>query len=260
MQSHVRAHAEACWLFSCMAPLGWLERMTQYKIKAQKQESVLTGLLTYPVLQAADILLYDPDEVPVGEDQKQHIELARDLAVRFNFLFGDTFKVPEPVIPKIGARIMGLDDPARQDVEKRARRRPRDAASPTATTRSTRPSSGRSPTPAARSCGATRRKRPGSTTCFRSTRRSPAAASRTRWPTSPTPAATATSRRVAEVTIAAIAPIRQRYFELMEEPAELDRLIGRGAAKARALAEPKVVEMKEKMGYLVPGELRYPAS
>ena len=112
VQSHVRAHAEGSWLLSCVTPLGWLERMTQYKAKAQKQESVLTGLLTYPVLQAADILLYDAHEVPVGEDQKQHIELARDVAQRFNHLFGDTFVVPEPVIPPHGARIMGLDDPS----------------------------------------------------------------------------------------------------------------------------------------------------
>ena len=84
MQSHVRAHAEACWLLTCVTPLGWLERMTQYKDKSSKQETIQTGLLTYPVLQAADILLYDADEVPVGEDQKQHVELARDIAQRFN--------------------------------------------------------------------------------------------------------------------------------------------------------------------------------
>ena len=78
VQSHVRAHAEACWLLTCVTPIGWLERMTQFKDKSARQETIQAGLMTYPVLQAADILLYDPDEVPVGEDQKQHVELARD--------------------------------------------------------------------------------------------------------------------------------------------------------------------------------------
>src|SRR5688500_12316724 len=99
IQSHVSAHAECCWLLNCVTPIGWLEKMTQYKDKSSKQDSVLTGLLDYPVLQAADILLYDAHEVPVGEDQKQHIELARNIAGRFNHLYGETFVLPEPVIP-----------------------------------------------------------------------------------------------------------------------------------------------------------------
>ena len=99
-----------------MTPLGWLERMTQYKDKAGRTDSserISTGLLAYPVLMACDILLYSADEVPVGEDQKQHVELSRDIAQRFNHLFGETFVVPEPVIPEVGARIMGFDDPTR---------------------------------------------------------------------------------------------------------------------------------------------------
>ena len=111
VQGHVRAHAEGCWILNCVTPIGWLERMTQYKMKAQKQESVLTGLLDYPVLQAADILLYDTDEVPVGEDQKQHIELTRDIAQRFNTLYGETFVIPKPVIRESGARITALNEP-----------------------------------------------------------------------------------------------------------------------------------------------------
>jgi len=113
IQSHVSAHAEGCWLLNCITPLGWLQRMTQYKDKATRQESVLTGLLDYPVLMAGDIIFYDADEVPVGEDQKQHVELARDIAQRFNALYEvDYFVVPQPVIGRTGARIMGLDDPA----------------------------------------------------------------------------------------------------------------------------------------------------
>jgi tryptophanyl-tRNA synthetase len=111
-QSHVGAHAEAGWLLNCVTPLGWLQRMTQYKDRTARQESVSTGLLDYPVLMAADILLYDTDEVPVGEDQRQHVELARDIAERFNRLYGDLFVLPAAAIAEAAARVMGLDDPA----------------------------------------------------------------------------------------------------------------------------------------------------
>lgn len=111
IQSSVPEHAILSWTLTCTTPLGWLERMTQYKMKAGRQESVGAGLLMYPVLQAADILLYDADKVPVGEDQKQHIELTRDIAERFNNLFGEVFKVPETMLPPTGARVMGLDEP-----------------------------------------------------------------------------------------------------------------------------------------------------
>jgi len=111
VQSHVAAHSELTWLLNCVTPLGWLERMTQYKDKSAKQDSIGTGLIDYPVLMAADIILYDTHFVPVGEDQKQHIELTRDIAQRFNHLYGDTFVIPEAIIPKAGARIMGLDEP-----------------------------------------------------------------------------------------------------------------------------------------------------
>jgi tryptophanyl-tRNA synthetase len=112
VQSHIREHTELAWLLNCVTPIGWLERMTQFKDKSAKErEKVSAGLFTYPVLMAADILLYQTHEVPVGDDQKQHVELARDIAQRFNHRFGDAFVVPEPVIRKVGARVMGLDDP-----------------------------------------------------------------------------------------------------------------------------------------------------
>src|SRR5215813_4035779 len=113
VQSHVPAHAELAWILTCMAPLGWLNRMTQFKDKAakQNQESISAGLLNYPSLMAADILLYQANAVPVGDDQRQHLEFTRDLAQRFNHLYGETFVVPEAMIPKEGARIMGFDDP-----------------------------------------------------------------------------------------------------------------------------------------------------
>ncbi len=111
VQSTVPAHAELAWLLTCVTPMGWLERMTQFKAKAAAQESVGDGIFQYPVLMAADILLYQAAIVPVGEDQMQHLELTRDIAQRFNSLYGDTFVMPVTKLPDVGARIMGLDDP-----------------------------------------------------------------------------------------------------------------------------------------------------
>jgi tryptophanyl-tRNA synthetase len=114
VQSAVPSHAELAWMLTCVTPVGWLERMTQYKAKSAKQESVSDGLLQYPVLMAADILLYQAGIVPVGEDQAQHLELTRDVAQRFNSLYGETFVVPGTSLPAVGARIMGLDDPTQK--------------------------------------------------------------------------------------------------------------------------------------------------
>jgi tryptophanyl-tRNA synthetase len=110
----VPGHAELSWLLTCVTPVGWLERMTQYKDKSAKQESVGAGLLCYPVLMAADILLYQANCVPVGDDQSQHLELTRDIAQRFNAAYGDTFVMPETRLPTVGARIMGLDEPEKK--------------------------------------------------------------------------------------------------------------------------------------------------
>jgi tryptophanyl-tRNA synthetase len=111
VQSAVPAHAELAWMLTCITPVGWLERMTQYKAKAAAQQTTSDGLLQYPVLMAADILLYQAAIVPVGEDQAQHLELTRDVAQRFNSLYGETFVMPQTNMPAVGARIMGLDDP-----------------------------------------------------------------------------------------------------------------------------------------------------
>lgn len=112
VQSHVSAHAELSWLLNCYTYMGELSRMTQYKDKAAKHaDNLNAGLFDYPVLMAADILLYQTDLVPIGEDQKQHLELSRDIALRFNNAYSPTFKVPEPYIPKVGARIMSLQNP-----------------------------------------------------------------------------------------------------------------------------------------------------
>jgi tryptophanyl-tRNA synthetase len=113
-QSTVPQHAELAWMLTCVTPVGWLERMTQYKAKSQEQETVGDGLLQYPVLMAADILIYQAAIVPVGDDQSQHLELTRDIAQRFNSLYGETFVMPATSLPSVGARVMGLDEPTKK--------------------------------------------------------------------------------------------------------------------------------------------------
>ena len=116
LQSDVPEHAQLGWIMTCMSYMGELSRMTQFKEKTQhaKNESINTGLFVYPPLMAADILLYDADYVPVGDDQKQHVELTRDLALRFNNRYSETFKLPEPLVAKVGARVMSLSDPTKK--------------------------------------------------------------------------------------------------------------------------------------------------
>ena len=115
VQSHISAHTELAWILNCLTPVGWMQRMTQFKEKSQKQrQHVSVGLFDYPALMASDILLYETDLVPVGEDQKQHLEFTREIAQRFNAMYAPTFKLPEPSIYSVGARIMGLDDPTKK--------------------------------------------------------------------------------------------------------------------------------------------------
>ncbi len=254
IQSHVTAHAEASWLLNCVTPLGWLQRMTQYKDKAAKQESVLTGLLDYPVLMAGDIILYDAHEVPVGDDQKQHVELARDIAQRFNHLYEEQFFViPEPVIPKVGARIMGLDDPMVKMSKSLADKRGHAillADEPKEIMRSfkrAKTDSGNeihfSDSPEKAGVNnllsiyktVTDKSKADVEADFKNAR-----------------GYGDLKKGVAEVVIDAIIPLRQRYEALMKDPAELDRLLARGAEQAEAVAKPKVDQMKEMMGLVLP--------
>jgi len=250
VQSHVRAHAEACWLLNCVTPLGWLERMTQFKDKAKNQERVGAGLLTYPVLQAADILLYDPDEVPVGEDQKQHVELARDIAQRFNSMFGETFKLPQPVIPKTAARVMGLDDPTVKMSKSSA-----------ALGHAVRLTDGadqilkafkRAVTDSGREIEFSKDPQRAGVNNLLGIYRAITGKSEKE-----VIADFADARGygdlkqgVAEVVIDTLAPIRRRYLELIEDPDELERLLAEGAGRAGNRAEAKVLEMKRRMGFL----------
>ncbi len=253
VQSHVRAHAECAWVFSCVTPLGWLERMTQYKTKAQKQESVMTGLLTYPVLMAADILLYDADEVPVGEDQKQHIELTRDLAQRFNYLYGETFVIPEPVIRESGARIMGLNDPtskmSKSDTTRGHAIRIIDEPDEIrwAIKRAVTDSYNEirfSDDPDRAGVNnllqiyelLTGKSRPEIEAHFAGKGYG------------------ALKSELAEVVIESLRPIRERYYQLMNDPAELDRILAIGAEQARAVAEPKMTLILERVGFVLPND------
>ncbi|WP_322489153.1 tryptophan--tRNA ligase [Chloroflexus sp.] len=255
VQSHVRAHAECSWVFSCVTPLGWLERMTQYKTKAQKQESVMTGLLTYPVLMAADILLYDADEVPVGEDQKQHIELTRDLAQRFNHLYGETFVIPKPVIRESGARIMGLNDPsAKMSKSDNTRGHAiRIVDDPDeirwAIKRAVTDSYNEirfSDDPERAGVNnllqiyelLTGKSRPEIEAHFAGKGYG------------------ALKKEVAEVVVESLRPIRERYYQLMNDPAELDRILAIGAEQARAVAEPKMTLILERVGFVLPNDRR----
>lgn len=252
VQSQVRAHAEAGWLLTCITPLGWLEKMTQYKDKSEKLESVPTGLLTYPTLMAADILLYHPDEVPTGEDQKQHIELTRNLAERFNYLFGETFKLPGTRIPEVGARIMGLDDPLKKMSKSRAAEVQGHAIMLTDDADTIMRAFKRATTDSGREIRFSEDPEKAGVNNLLSiylviTGKSKEQCERD----------FETARgygdlkvKVAEVVIAELAPIRQRFLALMNDPAELDRLLKIGAEQASSIAEKTLATMKERMGII----------
>ncbi|HRQ13689.1 MAG TPA: tryptophan--tRNA ligase [Promineifilum sp.] len=254
IQSHVAAHAEGCWLLNCITPLGWLQRMTQFKDKSAKQESVLTGLLDYPVLMAGDIIFYDADEVPVGEDQKQHVELARDIAQRFNALYNlDFFVVPQPVIPKVGARVMGLDDPTVKMSKSLADRRGH-AIRLLDEPKEVMYAFKRAVTDSGREIRFSDDPEKAGVNNLLGIYQAVTGKDRVA-----VEADFANARGygdlkvgVAEVVIEALQPIQARYRELMDDAAELDRLLAYGADQARAVSQPKVDEMKRIMGLVVP--------
>ena len=252
VQSHVSSHAESCWLLNCVTPIGWLERMTQFKDKSKGHERVSTGLLDYPVLMAGDILLYDAQEVPVGEDQKQHVELARDIAERFNRIYGETFVIPEPVIPEIGGRVMGLNDPNVKMSKSYSHIR-----------------------------GHAIRMLDDPKEIERSFMRAVTDSSNEiRFSDDPDKAGVNNllgiykvitgkpeesverdfydargygdlKKAVAEVVIEELSPIREKYHQLINDVEELDRLLSIGAEQARAISDQKLRLMKEKMGLIV---------
>jgi tryptophanyl-tRNA synthetase len=245
VQSAVPAHAELAWMLTCVTPVGWLERMTQYKAKSAKQESVGDGLLQYPVLMAADILLYQAGIVPVGEDQAQHLELTRDIAQRFNSLYTDTFVVPGTSLPTVGARIMGLDDPT-QKMSKSAEGANHAVAllDPPAKIRKTimRATTDSNPAVDFDTAG------PGVLNLL-------AIYQAFSGVTDDQMKARFTGMRngdlkkeVAEMTIAYLEPFQQRYREIVADPAWLGGVLRAGAERVAPIANGTVQLVKERMG------------
>ena len=248
VQSHVRAHTELTWILNCVATMGELRRMTQFKDKGRGQESVSVGLFDYPVLMASDILLYDTDRVPVGDDQRQHLELARDVAIRFNHRFGDTFVVPEAAIPPVGARVMDLQNPTAK--------MSKSADSPQGTiVLLDDPKS------------ITKRIKSAVTDSDNSVRYSPAdkpgvsnllqilaaASGQTIEAVEAAHASDgygALKGATAEAVVEFLAPLQARYAELESDPAEVDALLAAGAAKANAIADPVVTRARAAVGFL----------
>ncbi len=252
IQSHVPAHAECCWVLNCVTPLGWLERMTQYKIKAQSQESVGAGLLDYPVLQTADILLYDADQVPVGEDQKQHVELARDIAQRFNHLYGETFVLPQAVLPQVGARIRALNDPSRKMSKSEAHIKGH-AVPLVGGPDEIRAALRTAVTDTGREIVFSDAPEKAGVNNLLEIYELLTGLSRTRIEAEFTGQGYAVLKnRIADVVIEALRPIRERYGELIAEPAALDHMLALGAEQARAVADPKMDEIKRKVGFVLP--------
>jgi tryptophanyl-tRNA synthetase len=246
-QSHVHEHAELAWILNCVATMGELGRMTQFKSKAGGRESVSVGLFDYPVLQAADVLLYRATRVPVGEDQRQHLELMRELARRFNSRFGVTFPEPEASIPRTAARIGDLQDPLRKmstsdgtpegtllvlDEPAVVARKIRSAVT----------DSGRDVV--------AREDKPGVSNLLEIL----AAVTDTSVPELEArydgAGYGAFKQDVSEAVVAYLRPLQTRYAELRADPADIGRALGRGAERARTLAAPILGEVRERTGLL----------
>jgi tryptophanyl-tRNA synthetase len=249
VQSHVPAHAEAAWMLGSVASFGELRRMTQFKEKAEQQEFVSAGLFTYPVLQAADILLYQTEIVPIGDDQRQHLELSRDVAERFNSRFGETFTVPRAVFPEVGARIMDLQEPQNKmsttggspqgtvlvlDPPDVIRKKVRSAVT----------DSGRDVVRAVDKPGVTNLIEIMSVASGEEPEAIEARYDGQGYGQF--------KQAVADAVVELFAPIQRRYEELRADPIELQRLLAVGAEKARNAAEPTLDRMYEAMGFVKP--------
>jgi len=248
VQSHVPEHAQLNWLMEATVTYGELHRMIQFKEKSGGQESVRAALLTYPALMAADILLYDADRVPVGEDQRQHLELTRDLAVRFNHHYGETFVVPEAMVPTVGARIMDLQDPTSKmgkssesgagtvylrddpdDIAKKIRRAVTDTGTEVRYDVAEKPGVSNLLSILGAATGHTPQE---------------AAADYTRY--GDLKAATA------DAVVELLRPIQERYQELAADPGATDAILRKGADKAREVAGPTLSRAQRAIGLLPP--------
>jgi tryptophanyl-tRNA synthetase len=244
IQSHVPEHTQLTWILNGLTPMGWLNRMTQFKSKAGgDRESVGTGLYDYPVLMAADILLYHTNCVPVGEDQKQHVELTRDIAERFNSMFGDTFTVPEPMIPTVGARIMSLDSPE----QKMDKSRPAGAIFMLDDPDTIRRKISRAVTDSQ----ATIRfspEQPGLLNLLTIIRALSGSSEEEILTEFEGHGYRAVKDRAAELLVETLRPIQDRYGYLEEHPDEVARILAEGASRARSMAGPVLAQIEEKIG------------
>jgi tryptophanyl-tRNA synthetase len=251
VQSHLHEHSELAWILGCITPIGWLQRMTQFKDRSQRRdaERIGSGLFNYPVLMAADILLYKSNFVPVGEDQRQHLELARNIAIRFNRLFGETFVIPEPRIAQmgVGGRIMALDDPAAKmsksaegDAGLIALLDPADRIR--AKFMRAKTDSG-----SAVQVGSAE----GGVANLLEIYRALTGCSREQLAADFDGIGYGQLKaRVADATIAALAPIQARYQELVADPGAIDAILARGAARAREVAAATMAEVRQRVGLL----------
>jgi len=248
VQSHVPAHTELTWILNCVATVGELGRMTQFKEKSAGRDSVSAGLFDYPVLMAADILLYDAERVPVGDDQRQHLELTRDLALRFNHRFGDTLVVPEAAIPPVAARVMDLQTPT----SKMSTTAPTPQGtigildSPTVITKRIRSAVTDSGTDVRFDPDA----KPGVSNLLQilaATTDRPVAAVEAEY----ADAGYGTLKQaVADAVVAFLAPLQARYAALMDDPATVDAALATGAQKAEAIAGKVLTRARDAAGLL----------
>ena len=250
VQSHVPAHAELAWVLNCITGFGEASRMTQFKDKSQKagSDSASVGLFTYPILQAADILLYQPKAVPVGEDQRQHLELTRDLAERFNSRFGKTFTIPEAHILKETAKIYDLQNPTAKMSKSAADPKGLVNLMDDDTTISKKIKSAVTDTDS--SIKLDWENKPGVSNLL-SIHSSLSGESVISLEEKFEGAGYGTLKgEVADVVISKLGPIRDRANELMSDPVELDRLLASGADKARAVAEQTLAEVYDRVGFI----------
>lgn len=246
VQSHICAHTELAWILNCFTPMGWMKRMTQFKEKSQNQkEEVSVGLFDYPALMAADILLYDTDVVPVGGDQVQHVELTRDVAQRFNSIYGETFKLPKAVIPETGARIMGLDDPAMK--MSKSETRPGHAIYLLDSPDEIRRKIMSATTDSLRDV-LFDENRPGIynlLVIYEMFSRLSRTEIEERFKGK---GYAYFKKELAEVVIEGLQPFQSRYQKLTSDPAYIDSILSRGASKVRPLAEKTLAAVKSKVG------------
>jgi tryptophanyl-tRNA synthetase len=251
IQSHVPAHTELGWILTCQAPIGWMKRMTQFKDKSGKnQDSIGSGLFTYPALMAADILLYHATHVPVGDDQKQHVELTRDLAISFNQKFGNVFTVPEPVIQKVGARVKSLRDGTKKMSKSDASDMSRINLSDSAEVIADKIKRAKTDTgvmPAATAEFEGRAEVQNLVEIFAILSGSNPQTVLDQFagqPFSPF------KNALAEIVVDKVTPIGSKMTELLGDKAELMRILTRGRDQAAAIANPTLARVKDVMGFV----------